>query len=438
VKSSLLLQTIQVTQLKYQSLVKTNLHPVPRYLEVLLPSVHSHSFFWYFAPICANQPHRLYPNASTTLSTGAAARLSTGLGNVRTTITDRKLATFNNWSITGFTADITSANDYFPFGSEMPGRSYNSGEYRYGFNGMEKDDEVKGTGNSYDFGARMYNPLIGRWMSIDSKATAFEGPYTAFANSPIIVVDPDGKENIVIIGNANDPKDTYTYPAQNQLLQTGLNEALRIKGFSPEQTTILLYAGTYSKGTQDAFIKQASEKGIIVQVYDQVDAINNYVNFKNGNDRGSDLVTDFSYVGHGNSQSLLVTENDPNVKGDQKRIGEPDFYRSAFDPTANCNFISCRSAAGNDNIASQFAENIIGIGGSSTGAPFDVYFGQSSFNGPKTGAGTYYYQNASFPDIVTGGVQPKRYSGSAVQSVPAPKGSPYESGQAPQMHSFDE
>ncbi len=33
-----------------------------------------------------------------------------------------------------------------------------AGYYRYGFNGMEKDDEISGSGNSYDFGARTYDP----------------------------------------------------------------------------------------------------------------------------------------------------------------------------------------------------------------------------------------------------------------------------------------
>src|SRR5690606_36422730 len=42
-----------------------------------------------------------------------------------------------------------------------------AGGYRYGFNGMEKDNEVKGKGNSYDFGARMYDSRLGRWLSID-------------------------------------------------------------------------------------------------------------------------------------------------------------------------------------------------------------------------------------------------------------------------------
>lgn len=42
---------------------------------------------------------------------------------------------------------------------EMPGRTYSSNDYRYGFNGMEKDDEVhSGSGTSLDFGARMYDP----------------------------------------------------------------------------------------------------------------------------------------------------------------------------------------------------------------------------------------------------------------------------------------
>ncbi|MGM0613621.1 MAG: hypothetical protein ACQESM_08945, partial [Bacteroidota bacterium] len=45
---------------------------------------------------------------------------------------------------------------YYPFGMQQPGR--NGNRYRFGFNGMEKDDEVKGGGNSYDFGARLYSP----------------------------------------------------------------------------------------------------------------------------------------------------------------------------------------------------------------------------------------------------------------------------------------
>ncbi len=52
----------------------------------------------------------------------------------------------------------------------MPRRSFSSSSYRYGFNGKEKDDEVKGEGNSLDFGARMYDSRLGRFLSIDKYA----------------------------------------------------------------------------------------------------------------------------------------------------------------------------------------------------------------------------------------------------------------------------
>jgi len=130
---------------------------------------------------------------------------------MRTTITDRKIATFNNWNITGFSADITSANDYFPFGSEMPGRSYNSGEYRYGFNGKEKDDEVKGTGNSYDFGARIYDSRLGRFLSLDPAAINYPSMsnYHFVRNNPILRIDPTGKWDVVVHGYNNRLKYGY-------------------------------------------------------------------------------------------------------------------------------------------------------------------------------------------------------------------------------------
>ena len=40
-------------------------------------------------------------------------------------------------------------------------------DFRYGFNDMEQDGEIKGDGNSYDFGARMLDPRLGRWLTID-------------------------------------------------------------------------------------------------------------------------------------------------------------------------------------------------------------------------------------------------------------------------------
>ena len=75
--------------------------------------------------------------------------------------------------------------------------------YRFGFNGMEKDNEPKGIGNSLDFGARMYDSRIGRWMSLDPLAKKYSSlsPYNFVGNSPIKFIDPNGKE----IVNAEPP-----------------------------------------------------------------------------------------------------------------------------------------------------------------------------------------------------------------------------------------
>ena len=64
---------------------------------------------------------------------------------------------------------------------------------------MEKDDELKGSGNSYDFGARMYDSRLGRWLALDPLANKFpyESPYNFAGNSPVLFVDPDGKVKII-------------------------------------------------------------------------------------------------------------------------------------------------------------------------------------------------------------------------------------------------
>lgn len=119
------------------------------------------------------------------------------------TISDKKIGVDNNSDgiIDYYNADVITANDYYPFGSQMPGRKYSasSSKYRYGFNGKEKSDEVSGEGNAYNFDARMYNPRIGRWFSADAKGKAFSSPYNYVQNNPINRVDPDGNDDIYFV-----------------------------------------------------------------------------------------------------------------------------------------------------------------------------------------------------------------------------------------------
>jgi RHS repeat-associated protein len=87
----------------------------------------------------------------------------------------------------------------------------NKDRYRFGFNGMEKDNELKGIGNSLDFGARMYDSRVARWMSIDPSASKYPSlsPYNAFENNPISLVDRNGEDaEYYIKGNQITVKST--------------------------------------------------------------------------------------------------------------------------------------------------------------------------------------------------------------------------------------
>jgi RHS repeat-associated protein len=71
-----------------------------------------------------------------------------------------------------------------------------SGSYRYGFNGKENDNEVKGTGNQQDYGMRIYDPRLGRFLSVDplTQTYPYYSPYQFAGNMPIWAIDLDGAE----------------------------------------------------------------------------------------------------------------------------------------------------------------------------------------------------------------------------------------------------
>ena len=79
----------------------------------------------------------------------------------------------------------------------MPGRKYEVGSgYRYGFNGKENDNEVKGEGEQQDYGMRIYDPRLGRFLSVDpiTRDYPWLTPYQFASNSNILGIDRDGLE----------------------------------------------------------------------------------------------------------------------------------------------------------------------------------------------------------------------------------------------------
>ncbi|GGZ48899.1 hypothetical protein GCM10008088_07770 [Mesonia mobilis] len=91
-------------------------------------------------------------------------------------------------------------DDYYDMQDRMllPGRHGNTSDYRYGFNGKEADNEIKGEGLQIDYGFRIYDPRLGRFLSQDPlfKSFPWYTPYQFAGNKPIESVDLDGLEEL--------------------------------------------------------------------------------------------------------------------------------------------------------------------------------------------------------------------------------------------------
>ncbi|GEM_PF-5314832 len=137
-------------------------------------------------------------------------------------------------------AEVLAANDYYPFGMLMPGRSYSGSGYRFGFNGMERDDEMKGNGNSYDFGARIYASRIGRFSSLDPLASQYPhlADYAFVGNMPTIAIDPDGKKIVITAGDGTRYEYTPDMDVPDdpfvKATVLALNELNHSESFSPK------------------------------------------------------------------------------------------------------------------------------------------------------------------------------------------------------------
>lgn len=103
-------------------------------------------------------------------------QLTDHLGNVRAVIAKQ-----------GSNAVAMSRTDYYPFGMPMPSRDDGPNQYRYKYQGQEKDVE---TGKEA-FELRLWDARIGRWLSPDPY-NQFWSPYLGMGNNPTNGVDPDG------------------------------------------------------------------------------------------------------------------------------------------------------------------------------------------------------------------------------------------------------
>ncbi|KEZ91957.1 RHS repeat domain-containing protein [Nonlabens ulvanivorans] len=103
--------------------------------------------------------------------------------------------------------------------------SVDSDAYRYGFQGQERDDEVKGEGNSYNYTFRMHDPRLGRFLSRDPLAKDYpHNSVYAFSENSVIggkelegaeYMDKDEARIHVVQGKLFIKLANFNYPFRN-------------------------------------------------------------------------------------------------------------------------------------------------------------------------------------------------------------------------------
>lgn len=114
--------------------------------------------------------------------------------------------------------DTQSTNDYYPFGSRLPGRGFDVGRYKFGFNGQEKDNEITGIDGTHTTAMFWeYDSRIGRRWNMDPKPIIGMSSYSCFMDNPI--KNSDRKGDII------DPTDEESKKAVDQTFSNTFGES---------------------------------------------------------------------------------------------------------------------------------------------------------------------------------------------------------------------
>jgi hypothetical protein len=220
--------------------------------------------------------------------------------------------------------------------------------------------------NGYNF-----DPVIFA-LQVDPLAHKFPSlsPYHSFLNNPINVIDPDGREGIVISGQPGNHSN------REHFLLNGLDRASNMqsqynKAGNNEQVTWFIYSssgdGGYDAKTLANYMKRAAEMGISAQIVTDANDIVDYVNDKSGDgSRAKDLVSKMTYVGHATPGDLDVGYIDKGIWNSvtNDKIEPSSFKSSAFGSGAVIDVVGgCRTAVTGDlplerSVIDQFADKV--------------------------------------------------------------------------------
>ena len=121
---------------------------------------------------------------------------------------------------------IIQKMNYYPFGAEFCDNGTKSYVQNHKYNGKEFDN-MHGL-NTYDYGARQYNPVTARWDRMDPLCEKYysTSPYAYCANNPVMLIDPDGRKIEIYKYSTPEFKEKYE-KARAYLIEKGCGDILK-------------------------------------------------------------------------------------------------------------------------------------------------------------------------------------------------------------------
>jgi predicted RND superfamily exporter protein len=181
-------------------------------------------------------------------------------------------------------------------------------------------------------------------------------PYVFVFNSPLIHIDTDGREGIVVSGSPGDHKNREHFLVNGLYKAKEAQKHFQRKG---ETVTWIVYndkKNGYTQKQLETYKAKAEKVGVTMMVVSDVDDIVDYVNNKSGGDiRKNDPITSFYYVGHSTPGDL-----DVGYRGTGENFEPDDFDSDAFSSGTYVNLVGgCRTTVPGwfeDSNVTQFQE----------------------------------------------------------------------------------
>ncbi len=227
-------------------------------------------------------------------------------------------------------------------------------QYSYGFNGKEKDDEINGAGNEYDFGARIFDSRLGRFLSIDPRVDEFpfQTPYCFASNNPIRMIDVEGEGTgdpmrLIFWGGAMKDGDNGSFKAASK------NVAADYGGVPKDN--IMRITSAVQIVTKINAQKNNSVQSVDIFTHGGTNAL--YVNNGDGKYSGN------TSLYRSEAAKLLKSGGGTLISGGSAVIADIDFNK--FTNNAKIELHGCQTADGDaddDNLAADFSTRLFNAG----------------------------------------------------------------------------